>query len=283
MGNLQIRDEWLELPFTQFPKIIDAMTEVTGAEKTILRAIFGRVMNAGGGACFPSQKKIAADSGTSERLVSSALKKWKELGFIEYSHGDNGYHYRFKSIPNWVIEKYGVNMDLTEKKKKAEEVMRESKLDAKNAMQKRLEHARKRITDRAFEKPVKEKKEHKDNEVMQIVKIYQTNFDKIFNSQTLNHEKRLQIKMTVKELGQIKTFIAAYGVPAFAKIIEDVFRRWDYFKSMWKVQTDYPTIGILITYGKGQLVSTLKDMVEQIPEKPIDENAKQVKVRRVGW
>lgn len=84
------------------------------------------------------------------------------------------------------------------------------------------------------------------------------------------------------ELGQIKQFSDSYGSDVLMKLMEDIFGGWDMYKRQWKISNaDYPTIGIIVTYGKGKIISVAKEIKEKIPEK--ESTVKPSKTKKIGW
>lgn len=313
MGNLEIKQQWLDMGFSQFPKLIDRMTEINGNDKIILKVIFARIMEKGDGNCFPGNKLIAWDAGVEIRTVQRALKKWEELGFLKVVIEKDKRHFIFKKIPQKFIIKYQKKNDYEEvgtqieaqkdepieveiipeqnneekamemmephnKKELAMAAMQYAQAKAEDVREANLKKHREKISSRIFEKPKKVKVTNSDT--ARIIKVYEGYFNQTFNSHTIDHTKWIPCRFTQKELGQIKQFNATYSVDIFEGLINEVCTRWAHYKRLWKVDVELPTIGILVGFGKSQALAMTKEMVDNVPEK---ENGEVSKIKKVGW
>jgi hypothetical protein len=240
------------------PKFIMRMTEVTGTEKTVLTALFDRMRpkkGGGGGDCFPKQSTIAKDVGSSVRTVRRALRKWKDLGILSWSRMQGRTYYYILAIPPHFKEKYGDEAVKKNEITRRKENEYTRSRDAANVFQltkdriqehhiKETEGNPRIISEDSIKGP---EKDWVNSDVYQVAKYYSDVFKNKFSNTA-------ELKLVGKEMGQIKTFVALCGSGTAKNIISDIFANWDYYKIKWKIESDYPTVGVIVTYGKGMII-----------------------------
>lgn len=284
--NLEVKRDWLKYKFTQFPKVIDRIKEISGVDKTILRVLFDRISESGDGQCFPSIARISIDSGVNFRTAKRSLTTLRKLGFIDWEKDGRRLYFHIMPIPDEYLSKYSdseVEKSFQDRKKIAEKAIEDAKerSDAarKNKIAKAKAKAQFEMSSRIHgkeEKPVKKK----DNEVGEYLKFYADKFHKKFNLANFNEEK-VVASFSKKEIGQIKNFIVSYGIKVLNNLTDDFFDRWDFYKKKWKIDSEYPTIGIIVTYGKSRIISMSKD-IDSVPPKTEGLDG-DVKITKIGW
>jgi hypothetical protein len=282
--NQAVLRDWLKNSFTQVPKIFDRMIEANGTDKVILRALIGRVhLGKGNGDCFPTHGSIARDAGVSERTVERSLLRWRELKVIDWEIVHKRTYYYFQPLPVEISAKYSdeaMKDKLDEKMVKASEVIESSKDKIKAAFEekkkKQIEKAKSKAVDPFEPKPEKPKK---NTDVYKAMARYSAKFDEVFNADRYGDD-RIVITWSQKESGQIKKFILDNGLDVMLNIIDDFFDNWEIYKKKWKLDADFPTVGIIVSYGKSKIIS-FKNMVDSIPKKD-DEPNDDIEIKH-GW
>jgi hypothetical protein len=276
--NLEVKGRWLELPFTQFPKIIDRMKEVDGTDKAILRVIVGRIMVHGGGRCFPSAEVIALDSGTCVVDVGRSIAKWEKIGILSAIKEQSGrVWYTLHDIPDWIVEKYGSKEKEVKEIDPAKEALEEAGKRAEEAHRKRLERARGKTT---FGKVKPPKEKHP--EVFTAIESYSRSVDNFFNIGK-DEEHKVRVVFTKKETGQLSSFVNNYGLDAVLRVMHEIFSKWQFYKQKWRLEADYPTVGIIVTYGKSKVFSA-EALPGLPPKKIVSEQAEEDDVEiKPGW
>jgi anti-sigma28 factor (negative regulator of flagellin synthesis) len=285
-GNIAEKDAWMESRFLQVPKFIWRMTEVNGTEKGVLQNLFDRIRKkkgGGGGECFPKQSTIAKDVGISVRSVRRALTKWKDLGILGWSRVHGRTYYYILTIPAHFVEKYGdeaVGKDEIKKHTEKESLrLKEAAKVVQSASEKirarqkiKTEELRKKIADGTFVRPEKKPVDRNVSETFVVAKHYTNVFQ---------NKVGKTMRLTGKEMSQIKQFVALCGPDTAKNIIGDIFAKWDYYKVKWKIESDFPTVGVIVTYGKSMIVSLRSDAPARAPEDGVVDS--EIELPGSGW
>ena len=254
--NIANKKESLLTSFTQCPNWIKQMPGVTISDREVYEALLSFIRPGGKGLCFPSREQIAEKAGVSIRGVTRGVTKLIKLKIIQRKIKANEHrtYYYILSVPIETLAKCGESaMKIEEKRAKANKAVEEARERLARTRDAKLVKTRSHLSDAATIKPVTEKTP-RDTSAFNTAKFYTEVFKK-------SCPQMQGIMITQKEMAQIKKFIEAYGMDSLRSIIIDFFARWDYYKSIWKIDADYPTIGILVSYGKSKVVSLHKESV----------------------
>lgn len=280
----------LDSGYSPFPRVIMRMKEVSSSAKIVLSAILDKIMLDGTGACFPSYKTIADSTGLSRPTISRCLKEWKKIGVLDWEK--DGYsssnRYCIKSLPDWIFDKYGYGIKgVTDSNFKQNSENLDDKIEcdsfkAKNSsdlndvisssiektkiahedkLEKRLKKVKERIrrgnTDAIENKSitVDNRKKQKNRDMME----FQGEYARLFQEKYPDQRRPVWSK---KEVGQIKNMIKMFGGARESIVLmEYIFYNWNELAKQWKIDIDsIPTIGIMMTYGRGLTVKASRIM-----------------------
>ena len=281
----------LDSGYSPFPRVIMRMKEVSSSAKIVLSAILDKIMLDGSGACFPSYKTIADSTGLSRPTISKCLKEWKKIEVLDWEK--DGYscsnRYCIKPLPDWVLEKYGYGIKgVTDSNFKADnelvtdqdlisnedkdykeggwgsdnnlnDVINNSLSKTKSAhedkLQKRLQKVKEKIrrgnTDAVENKNItsNNSKKQKNKDMM----TFQGEYARLFSGKYPEMKRPI---WSNKEVGQIRNMIKMFGgLDEATTLMEYIFYNWSSLAQSWKIDIDsIPTIGIMMTYGRGLTV-----------------------------
>ena len=152
----------------------------------------------------------------------------------------------------------------------ANEIIKQASDKIKSLKDKKREEALKKEREKLTQEVLPEKKKtKKPNDVFSVAAHYQACFKQYYRN--LEYETgKTGVPLSGKEMGQIKKFVNHFGVDVTKRAIEVFFRDWSMYKQKYNIDSDYPTIGIIVSYGK----SKIDDIIEK-DDKQAEEFAKK--------